>query len=113
MSASTPKPDDERRSGAGGASRLRDRIDRGGTGDKVAFSDPSAAPLGTDDEAAGTPPSREQVELAAAAEARRGEPADEKRSPSDLQAAPWSRASGWALAAGILCLAALGWALFG
>jgi hypothetical protein len=31
------------------------------TGDKV---DPAMAPLGTDDEAAGTPPSRERVKLA-------------------------------------------------
>lgn len=34
---------------------LRGDIDRGLTGDKVAFADPAAAPLGTDDEAAGTP----------------------------------------------------------
>jgi hypothetical protein len=33
------------------ASRLRDDIDRGRTGDKVAWPDPAAAPLGTDDEA--------------------------------------------------------------
>jgi hypothetical protein len=32
---------------------LRAAIDRGETGDKVAFPDPAAAPLGTDDEAAG------------------------------------------------------------
>ncbi|MGF7172407.1 hypothetical protein [Azospirillum doebereinerae] len=36
--------------------RLRDAIDRGLTGDKVPASDPAAAPLGTDDEAAGTTP---------------------------------------------------------
>ncbi|SMH54013.1 hypothetical protein SAMN02982994_3448 [Azospirillum lipoferum] len=34
--------------------RLRDAIDRGLTGDKVPATDPAAAPLGTDDEAAGT-----------------------------------------------------------
>lgn len=33
--------------------RLRGDIDAGRTGDKVPFSDPAAAPLGTDDEAAG------------------------------------------------------------
>ena len=38
------------RSGAAGAARLRDRIDRGAGGDKVAFQDPAAAPLGTDDD---------------------------------------------------------------
>ena len=36
-------------------SRLRDDIDRGRTGDKTPGHDPAAAPLGTDDEAAGTP----------------------------------------------------------
>jgi hypothetical protein len=35
--------------------QLRDDIDRGRTGEKVNFSDPAAAPLGTDEEAAGTP----------------------------------------------------------
>lgn len=41
--------------------QLRDHIDRGHTGDKVAYPDPSAAPLGTDDEAGGHPPAGEQV----------------------------------------------------
>lgn len=35
------------------AAELRDDIDRGLTGDKVAVEDPATAPLGTDDEAAG------------------------------------------------------------
>ncbi len=35
---------------------IRANIDRGLTGDKVAWEDPAAAPLGTDDEAAGTRP---------------------------------------------------------
>ena len=35
--------------------RLRRDIDAGRTGDKSPGSDPAAAPLGTDDEAAGTP----------------------------------------------------------
>lgn len=38
------------------AQRLRDRIDSGRTGDKIPAEDPAAAPLGTDDEAAGTRP---------------------------------------------------------
>lgn len=49
-------------------SRLRKDIDSGRTGDKVAHSDPAAAPLGTDDEAAGTPPSSETVARARAQE---------------------------------------------
>lgn len=51
------------------ADRLREEIDRGRTGDKVPFPDPAAAPLGTDDEAAGTAPSPERVAHARAQEA--------------------------------------------
>ena len=42
----------------GWASRLRNRIDKGLTGDKISWPDPAAAPLGTDDEAGsmGPPP---------------------------------------------------------
>jgi hypothetical protein len=39
---------------SGHTDRLRHAIDRGRTRDKVAHPDPAAAPLGTDDEAAGT-----------------------------------------------------------
>ena len=46
------------------ADRLRSDIDAGRTGDKVPGSDPAAAPLGTDEEAAGTPITKERVELA-------------------------------------------------
>lgn len=42
----TPKP-------SMAAQRLRDAIDKGLTGEKVPAADPAAAPLGTDDEAAG------------------------------------------------------------
>jgi hypothetical protein len=41
--------------------RLRTDIDRGRTGDKVAVSDPAMAPLGTDEEAAGTPLTVQQI----------------------------------------------------
>jgi hypothetical protein len=37
------------------AQQLKDDIDSGRTGDKVAFPDPAAAPLGTDEEAGGAP----------------------------------------------------------
>jgi hypothetical protein len=43
------------------AERLRADIDAGHTGDKVPASDPAMAPLGTDEEAAGAPPSAEAV----------------------------------------------------
>lgn len=44
--------------------QLRDAIDRGRTGSKVPHRDPAAAPLGTDEEAAGTPPSPADIRLA-------------------------------------------------
>lgn len=43
--------------------RIRADISAGRTGEKVNFPDPAAAPLGTDDEAAGTPPNRERRQL--------------------------------------------------
>lgn len=46
------------------AAQLRDDIDSGRTMDKVAHPDPAAAPLGTDDEAGGNPPTSEQLEEA-------------------------------------------------
>lgn len=52
------------------ADRLRHDIDHGRAGDKVNYPDPAAAPLGTDDEAAGTPPTQEQLRMARAAEIR-------------------------------------------
>ena len=52
------------------AEQLRHDIDRGRTGDKVAWPDPASAPLGTDDEAAGTPPAAQDVEAARRAERR-------------------------------------------
>jgi hypothetical protein len=48
--------------------QLREQIDQGRSGDKVSHVDPSAAPLGTDDESAGQPPTTEQVTLAMARE---------------------------------------------
>ena len=44
--------------------RLRYDIERGRTGDKIARCDPAAAPLGTDEEAAGTPVSADCVRQA-------------------------------------------------
>ena len=45
-------------------SQLRDDIDAGRTGDKIDWPDPAAVPLGTDEEAAGTPPDPWAVETA-------------------------------------------------
>lgn len=62
--------------------QLRHAIDRGLTGSKVAARDPAAAPLGTDEEAAGTPPHpdvvartlQREMSNPAAAHAHRPEP---------------------------------------
>jgi hypothetical protein len=48
----------------GNPDQLRSDIDSGRTGDKVAFRDPAAAPLGTDEEAAGTPVSARAAAIA-------------------------------------------------
>ena len=77
------KPGNDR-SGPAMVDRLRDRIDRGGTADKVPFSDPSAAPLGTDAEAGGHPPTVEEVRRADRHEAPRGA-AEEKHDVAERQ----------------------------
>jgi len=59
--------------------RLRADIDSGRTGEKVAASDPAAAPLGTDDEAGGTPPKPEDVALARSHELRHETPQDDDK----------------------------------
>ncbi|GGL97264.1 hypothetical protein GCM10011534_19080 [Pseudooceanicola nanhaiensis] len=88
MDDQKPRPDDKtpRPSGAESA-RLREDIDSGATGDKVPFSDPSAAPLGTDAEAGGAPAAAPELRANRAEEAGHdassGQP--EKRTPSDLQ----------------------------
>ena len=46
--------------------QLRDDIDKGRTGEKVAMPDPATAPLGTDAEAGGSPPTAQERKLQAA-----------------------------------------------
>jgi hypothetical protein len=46
------------------SAKLKHDIDQGRGGDKVDVFDPAAAPLGTDDEAAGTPPSPAAIKQA-------------------------------------------------
>ena len=50
---------------------LKGDIDSGRTGDKNPVFDPGLSPLGTDDEAGGTPPTPEQVKLARTEETKR------------------------------------------
>jgi hypothetical protein len=57
----------------GTAERLRADIDSGRAGDKVAAPDPSAAPLGTDEEAGGMTTPEEALEKARQAELRLGQ----------------------------------------
>jgi len=52
------------------ADQLRHDIDRGRTGDKVSWPDPASVPLGTDEEAAGTPLAPGDVAAARRAERR-------------------------------------------
>lgn len=52
--------------------QLKADIDAGRTGDKVSNADPGLSPLGTDDEAAGTPASAERIDLARRTETRIG-----------------------------------------
>ncbi|RCS25103.1 hypothetical protein DUT91_06665 [Phyllobacterium salinisoli] len=40
--------------------RMREDIDRGSTREKVPYPDPAAAPMGTDEEAAGNPPGEKE-----------------------------------------------------
>jgi len=47
------------------ADRIRQDITRGKAGDKIDYPDPAAAPLGTDDEAAGKSPSAAELHIAA------------------------------------------------
>jgi len=47
--------------------RIRSDIDSGRTGEKVDFPDPAAAPLGSDAEAGGAPPTSTQREMETAA----------------------------------------------
>lgn len=68
--------------------QLRIAIDQGGGGDKVDAADPAAAPLGTDDEAGGSPDSAGQVALAAAQEVR-ARPAVERQRNSGIGSAWW------------------------
>lgn len=66
----TDQPSDQPGDTPAAGAPLRGQIDAGRGRDKVAYPDPAAAPLGTDDEAAGTPITEEQLEMARAQEDR-------------------------------------------
>ncbi len=63
--------------------QLKDDIDSGRTGDKVANADPSLVPLGTDDEAGGNPYTAAQTDLARRTQAKAFAPVrDTKEKPT-------------------------------
>jgi hypothetical protein len=68
--------------------QLRIAIDQGNAGDRVDATDPAAAPLGTDDEAGGTPNTTAQVRLAAAHEVH-APPSSARQRTSGLGHAWW------------------------
>lgn len=96
--------EDDRRQPRRGATTdaLRSDIDEGRTGEKVAISDPALAPLGTDDEAAGTPADPETVAAVRAAEAAT---APERR--PEVASPPRNRSSGLPLLPGAILLGTL------
>jgi hypothetical protein len=96
----------------GNAAQLRDDIDSGRTGDKVAHSDPAAAPLGTDAEAGGAPPTAEEVAIARQHETGRpiGDPSPADQPPKQAGMAPKGRFV-WLVAVLVIACAATGIAL--
>ncbi|WP_299506236.1 hypothetical protein [Cypionkella sp.] len=71
---------------------LRHQLDHGAGSDKVSASDPAAAPLGTDDEAGGHPPTKEQLRMASAQEIRSApKPSVDTR---DVKVSKWIWAAG-------------------
>jgi hypothetical protein len=66
------------------ADGLRAAIDRGLAGDKVPGSDPAAAPLGTDAEAGGAPPTPAEIAMEADSTTMRAPP--ERASPEQARA---------------------------
>lgn len=76
---------------------LRGDIDSGRTGDKISHPDPAAAPLGTDDEAAGAPIRHADAAAAHAYETSRDVPT---KRPD--RTGPWV----WAVIAGVLLVMA-------
>lgn len=94
---------------ATGPTRLRDRTDRGLAGDKVPAPDPAAAPLGTDDEAAGARPDDADTD-AEHNDARTGfvhRPIAADSGPLRRTASDRTSMVLWVAATGIVCLSAL------
>jgi hypothetical protein len=87
------------------AARLRADIDSGRTGDKVPGADPAAAPLGTDEEAGGTPTAPEAIAQARQQETARPHETRPRRGPGHA----WIQIAIVALLAGVF----IAWGLLG
>ena len=75
---------------ASGPENLRKAVDRGQTSARGLHPDPAAAPLGTDEEAAGTPTPRDAAERAFAQEVRRApQPPSEAPEKGGLPLSVW------------------------
>jgi hypothetical protein len=92
--------------------QIRHAIDQGRGADKVAFPDPATVPLGTDEEAGGTPPSAAERAQAARHEVGDHHPApDRAKNPRASISSTWLGIGVGALAAvalGGLLISALG-----
>ncbi len=84
MNATPPRPNRLVQAAKPTTEQLRSAIDSGATGSKIAASDPAASPLGTDDEAAGHPPSHADIGRATVQETAAGVHADHAR-PDTVQ----------------------------
>ena len=107
-----PEPSDQL---ARNAAQLKASIDAGRTGDKVAVSDPAAAPLGTDEEAAGTPVG--PWEIAQAHEAEHSGAAKDTRSAELVHNTGKKPGASMGVMVGVvvalLLAAVLGWVVLG
>ena len=87
--------------------QLRIAIDQGHGASKVDATDPAAAPLGTDDEAGGTPNSTAQVRAAAAHEIQAATPSSPRQRHSGIGSAWWL--IGFSLLMGVVIIASALW----
>jgi hypothetical protein len=94
------------------AEQLRDDIQSGRTGDKVNFPDPAAAPLGSDDEAAGQTPEPARVEASRAEEIapkRLKEPFARRFEGADFSLVAAASLVAWGVGAALAVITAPGW----